>query len=68
MAMLGLHCYTSFSLVVASGGYSLAGQHRLLIAVPSLVVEHGLWVHRLHSVVAARGLWLQLPGPSAQIQ
>ena len=29
------------SLVVASGGYSLVVVHRLLIAVISLVVEHG---------------------------
>ena len=30
------------SLVVASGGYSLVGVHRLLIAVASLVAEHRL--------------------------
>ena len=31
-----------FSLVVASGGYSLAAVHGLLIAVASLVMERGL--------------------------
>ena len=40
--MLGLHCYTSFSLVGASGGYSLAAVHGFLIAVASLVAEQGL--------------------------
>ena len=31
------------SLLVASGGYSLAVLHGILIAVASLVMEHGLW-------------------------
>ena len=31
-----------FSLVVASRGYSLVVEHRLLIVVASLVSEHGL--------------------------
>ena len=35
LAVLGLHCYTSFSLVVARRGYSLVAEHGLLIA------EHG---------------------------
>jgi len=30
------------SLVTASGGYSLVAMHGLLIAVASLVAEHGL--------------------------
>ena len=30
------------SLIVASGGYSLVAGHGLLIAVVSLVAEHGL--------------------------
>ena len=30
-----------FSLVVASGGYSLVVMHRLLIVATSLVAEHG---------------------------
>ena len=42
MAVLGLHCCAIFSLVVASGGYSLAVLHRLLIAAASLVAEQGL--------------------------
>ena len=40
--MLGLHCYVGLSLVAMSGSYSLVVMHRLLIAVASLVVEHGL--------------------------
>lgn len=31
-----------FSPVTASGSYSLIAVHRLLLGVPSLVVEHGL--------------------------
>ena len=42
MAVLGLCCSAGFSLVVASGGYSLVAVHGLLIAVVSLVAEHGL--------------------------
>ena len=34
------------SLVVASRGYSVA-VHRLLIAVASLVAEHGIWARGL---------------------
>ena len=34
------------SLVAASGGYSVVVRG-LLIAVASLVMEHGLWVHGL---------------------
>ena len=41
LAVLGLYCFVGFSLVAASGGYSLVGVHRLLIAVASLA-EHGL--------------------------
>ena len=42
LAVLGLHCCTGFSLVMESGGYSLASVRGLLIAVASLVAEHGL--------------------------
>ena len=42
MALLGLHCHAGFSLVVATGGYSAVVGLRLLIAVASLVLEHGL--------------------------
>ena len=41
MAVLGLCCCIGFSLVVASGGYSLVID-RLLIAVASLVAKHRL--------------------------
>ena len=53
--MLGLHCCAVFSLVVASGGYSVAAACELLIAAASLDAAHGLsdgWA----SVVAAPGL------------
>ena len=39
MATLGLHS----SLLAVNGGPSLVATHRLLIAVASLVAEHGLW-------------------------
>ena len=42
VALLGLHCRAGFSLVVATGGYSAVVGLRLLIAVASLVLEHGL--------------------------
>jgi len=42
LAVLGLRCGAGFSLVVASGGYSLVVACRLLTAVASLPVEHGL--------------------------
>ena len=41
MAALGLRCCAGLSLVVASGGYSVAVRG-LLTAVASLVAEHGL--------------------------
>ena len=41
-AVFGLHCCGEFSLAAVIRGYSLLVVHRLLIAVPSLVVEHGL--------------------------
>ena len=40
--MLGLCCCVGFSLVVVSRGYSLVMVPRLLIAVASFVVDHGL--------------------------
>ena len=36
LAVLALHCYTGFSPVAASGGYSLVAEWRLLPAVASL--------------------------------
>ena len=41
IAVLGLHCYTAFSLVAESGGRSQVVVCRLLIEMVSLVVEHG---------------------------
>ena len=43
------------SLVVASGGHSLAAMCRLLTVTASRVAEHGPWGVR-SSVTAARGL------------
>ena len=40
LAALGLHCFSDFSQVAQSRGYSPAAVHKLLIAVASLV-EHG---------------------------
>ena len=42
MAVLGLCCCAGFSLVAASGYYSLVVLHRLLITVVSLVAGHRL--------------------------
>ena len=41
-ACTSLRCCMSFSLVVASGGYSLVAVRRLLVAMASPVAEHGL--------------------------
>ena len=41
LAVLGLHCYVAFSLVVMSRGYSSVAVGRLLIAVASSLAEHG---------------------------
>ena len=60
--MLGLPCFLGFSLVVASGGYSLVVVHGLLRAVVSLVAEHGSracglqQLQHMGSVVVAHGL------------
>ena len=59
LAVLGLHCCTSFSLVAVSGGYSLVTILSLLIAVTSLVWSTGSRVLRLQS--------LRLPGSRAQV-
>ena len=40
--MLGLHCCTGFSLVEASEDYTAVAKPGLLLAVASLVGEHGL--------------------------
>ena len=42
LPVLGLHCCAGFSLVAASGGYSVVAVHRLLIAEVSLVAAHRL--------------------------
>ena len=42
LAVLGLHCCMGLSVVGASGGYSLRAVRGLLVAVASLVAEHGL--------------------------
>ena len=40
--MLGLHCFTGFSLVAGSRGDSVAAVDRLLFGVASSVAEHRL--------------------------
>ena len=42
LAALGIRFCMGFSIVAASRGYSLVAMCRLLIAVASLVAEHGL--------------------------
>ena len=42
LALLGLRCCRDFSLVVASGGYSLAALPKLLIVVASVNSLHRL--------------------------
>ena len=54
MADLVFGAALGFSLTVTSGSYSPVTVHRLLIAVASLVAEHGLWGAQA-SVVAAHG-------------
>ena len=42
LAALGLHCYTQAFSSCGERGLLFVAVHRLLIAVASLVVEHGL--------------------------
>ena len=42
LTVLGLHCFTGFSMVVVSEGCSLVAVRGLPIAVASLVEEHRL--------------------------
>ena len=42
MAVLCLCCCVDFSLIATSRAYSVVAVHGLLIAVTSLVVQHGL--------------------------
>ena len=58
LAVLGLGCCASFSLVEASGSYSLIAVHGLLIAVASVVVEHrlqGTWACSCRSLLQSPG-------------
>ena len=55
LAELGLHCCASLSLVADGGGCSLVAMRGLLIAVASLVAEHGLKDSQA-SAAAALGL------------
>ena len=54
LAVLGLCCCVGFSVVVMSRGSSLVVAHRLLIAVVSLVAEHGLQGMQASGVTAPR--------------
>ena len=40
LSVLGLCCYTSFSLVAVGGDDSLVAMHEVLIGVALLVTEH----------------------------
>ena len=42
LPMLGVHCCMGFSLIAASGGYSLGVVYSLLISMASLIAEHRL--------------------------
>jgi len=53
--VLSLHCCAGFSIVSASGGYSLVAVLGFLIVVASLVAEHELQGTRA-ALVLARGL------------
>ncbi len=53
MAVLGLSCCEYFSLVAASGSYSLVVESGLLIVVASLV-EHWALGAQVSAVVACR--------------
>ena len=63
LAVLGLHCWAGFSLVAASGSYSLVVVFRLLIVVVSLVAEDELL--GMHATWAQQFL---LQGSRAQTQ
>ena len=57
LAVLGLHCCSGFSLVVASRGYSLAAGCEFLIVVQHrLLGKRASIVRRSDSVVAVPGL------------
>ena len=55
LAVLGLGCYSGFSVAVASRGYSPVAVQTLLTVVASLISEFRLQGAR-DSIVAARGL------------
>ena len=55
------YCCMAFSLVVARGGYSLAGLCGLLIVVAPLVVEHGLSCPTACGIFPDQGLNLHPP-------
>jgi len=54
LAVLGLHCCTGFSQVVASRGHSSDVLHGLLLAVASSVAEHGRQGIQASVVAASR--------------
>ena len=67
LAVLGLCCCSGFCLVVM-GGCPLAVVLRLLVAMSSLLVEHGLqsvWTSEVNGTWAH---WLWFLGSSAQAQ
>ena len=65
LAVLGLHCCKSFSLVVGSRAYSLAAVLWLLIMVASLVGEHGVMGDSAFSSRSTRAQQLWFLGSQA---
>ena len=61
LTVLSLYHCTGFSLVADSRGYILVAERELLLAVASLVVEHGLW-GTWASVVWLLGSVVVVPG------
>ena len=55
--MLGLRCFSGFSLIVVSEGHSLVVACTLLIAAAFLVAERGFQAQPVGSVVADLGLY-----------
>ena len=54
LAVLSLHGCSGFSLVAASGGYSLVAVRSLLTVMTSLVAKHGLEGTQASVVMAPR--------------
>ena len=65
LAVLGLHCYTGFSLVAVSGGYSVVAVCELFLLVACLLWNMGSRACGL-SNCGTQAQQLQFPGSKAQ--